>query len=90
MAVSITGKSRGEKQDIPSIQDLAAVLITTNAFRAAYDGNDKQALEQVTTSQFFKGALASADLRSFPHSANWRTSIKKAATLTSSKAAPNS
>ncbi len=65
VAVSISEKGRGEYRDIPSIQDLASVLITTNSFRTAYDGNDKQALEQVTTSQFFKGALAAADLRSF-------------------------
>lgn len=66
VAVSISGESRGEVRDIPSIQDLAAVLTTTNSFRAAYDGNDKSGLEEVTTPQFFKGALASADLASFP------------------------
>jgi len=66
VAVSINGKARGERKDIPSIQDLAAVLTATNSFRVAYDGDDKVELKKVCTEQFFDGALAPANLNTFP------------------------
>ncbi len=66
VAVKASSKSRGGEQEIPSLQDLARIMVAANTFRMAYEIGDKQQLAEICTVQFFEGALEASDLSTFP------------------------
>lgn len=59
-------ESREDQYHIPSLRRTAAVMKTALDFVKAYQAQDRQALEAVSDSRFFKYVLKDADLASFP------------------------
>jgi hypothetical protein len=55
-------ESRKAGEGISSARNVAASLGVVERFLGAYRGNDKKAIEQVTTPRFYRGCLKEADL----------------------------
>jgi hypothetical protein len=62
----VSVESRRSEDSMASVKEIAAATSAALTFQAAYRSADKRTLEQVCSTRFFTGSLASADLSQVP------------------------